>query len=274
MWEQRYEILQPKRTDTNIRFYDDEDLRLLLSISTLNVNGYKISTIAKMSHTEIHEACKNLHTVCDEFAHQINTMSLAMIELDEERFDRAIASSALRYGFEDTMLKVIYPFFERVGMLWQTGAITPVQEHFVSNLVRQKLIAAIDAQQPPKGDHPLKFALFLPDQELHELSLLFASYLLRARGHKVIYLGQSVPEQDLLGVYEAYKPDFFFTILTMVPHKESAQTYLNRLAKGFGRSKLLVSGAAIDASKPVSDNLIVLAHPSELLRYIDPLSQA
>ncbi|MEY3442217.1 MAG: hypothetical protein RLZZ519_498 [Bacteroidota bacterium] len=269
IWEQRYEILQPKRTDTNIRFYDDEDLRLLLSISMLNCNGFKISAIAKMSHDDIHHACQNLHVVSDEFANQVNTMSLAMIELDEERFERSIAYSTLLYGFEDTMLKVIYPFFERVGMLWQTGAITPVQEHFVSNLIRQKLIAAIDAQQPAKGDGVPKYALFLPEGELHELSLLFAAFLLRSRGNKVIYLGQNLPEEDLTAVYEVYKPDYFFTILTLIPPKESTQTYLTRLGKTFHRSRFLIAGAAVANIKTTGDNVILLHQPLDLLRYAE-----
>lgn len=267
IWEQRYDILQPKRTDTNIRFYDDEDLRLLLSISMLNCNGWKISTIAKMSREEIHTACHNLHTVCDEYAHMINLLSLSMIELDEERFEETVTGCIRKYGMEEAMVLVIHPFFERVGMLWQTGTINPSQEHFVSNLMRQKLIVAIDSLPHPQGDNLRKYALFLPEHELHELGLLFAGYMLRARGNKVIYLGQSVPEEDLDAIYATYAPDYFFTILTMVPPKESAQTLLDRLGKRFAKTRFLVAGPAVIGLKPTPDNVILLREPSELLRY-------
>jgi MerR family transcriptional regulator, light-induced transcriptional regulator len=267
IWEQRYEILQPKRTDTNIRYYDDDDLRLLLSISTLNCNGYKISAIAKMTREEVHNACKCLHSVCDEFAHQINAMSLAMLELDEERFEKAIVNCSCKYGFEETMLKIIYPFFERVGMLWQTGMITSVQEHFVSNLVRQKLVAAIDAQKPPKVEHPLRYALFLHEHELHELSLLFAAYLLRSRGSKVLYLGQGVPEEDLRRIYEIYQPDYFFTVATLIPPKESTEAWLMRLGESFPKSRILATGTATAGVKTTSDNVILLCKPKDLLQF-------
>jgi MerR family transcriptional regulator, light-induced transcriptional regulator len=265
MWEQRYDILQPKRTDTNIRFYDENDLRLLLSISTLNCNGFKISNIAKMTPVEIHMACHNLHTVCDEFAFQINALSLAMIELDEERFERAFSGCVLRHGFEDTMQRVIHPFFERVGLLWQTGAIKPVQEHFVSNIVRQKLIAAIDAQQPPRIENQRKYALFLPAFEQHELGLLFAAYMLRARGNKVIYLGQNVPADDLKGVCELLAPDYFLTVITM-PQNGEVQGYVNQLAQEFPCVRVLVAGSAGGQVKAAAANVTVLQQISDLLR--------
>jgi MerR family transcriptional regulator, light-induced transcriptional regulator len=269
IWEQRYEILQPKRTDTNIRFYEEDDLRLLLSISMLNANGYKISHIAKMPAADIHATCSKLRDVSDEFSNLINLLLLAMIELDEERFDKALASSTLKYGFEDTMTRVIYPFFERVGILWQTGSVRPAQEHFISSLIRQKLIVAIDAQAPVRGDDIPKYVLYLPENEMHELSLLFASYILRSRKNKVIYLGQNVPGDDLESIYETYKPDYFFTILTIVPAKESAQAYLTRLGKNFPKSRFLVAGLATELVKNTPDNVIILPQVSDLLRYAD-----
>ncbi len=269
IWEQRYEILQPKRTDTNIRYYDDDDLRLLLSISMLNGNGVKISQIAKMSRTEIHGACGSMPVVLDEFDHQVNMLSLAMIELDEERFEKVIAGSTLKHGFEETMVKVIYPFFEKVGILWQVGTVRPAQEHFITNLVRQKIIVAIDAQEHVKGDDIPKYVLYLPEGEMHELGLLFACYVLRSRKNRVIYLGQNVPEQDLESICESYAPDYFVTLLTVTPPKESAQSYLNRLGKSLPKTRFLVSGMATATVKNTPDNVIVLSRMQEILRYAE-----
>jgi DNA-binding transcriptional MerR regulator len=273
MWEQRYEILQPQRTDTNIRCYDECDLRLLLSISMLNCNGVKISQIAKMSADQIHHACSAMNKVCDEVAHQVQTLTLAMIELDEERFEKAIASSTLKYGFEETMLRIVHPFFERVGVLWQTGTVRPAQEHFISNLVRQKLIVAIDAQQPVRGDGMPKYALFLPEYEMHELSLLFAYYLLRSRNNKVIYLGQNVPDDDLQSIYEAYQPDYFLTILTITPPKESASNYLSRLGHQFPAVKILASGTAAQDVKATAANVAILPRVHDLLCHLQGTQQ-
>jgi MerR family transcriptional regulator, light-induced transcriptional regulator len=269
MWEQRYEILQPQRTDTNIRYYGEEDLRLLLSISMLNGNGYKISHIAKMSPADIHKSCQLLHEVNDEYSLHVNALILAMIELDERRFERTIGNCTLKFGFEDMMTRIVHPFFERVGLLWQTGTVRPAQEHFISNLVRQKIIVAIDGLEPAVGENIPKYVLFLPENEMHEISLLFAVYILRSRGNTVIYLGQNVPDEDLRSVYETYKPDYFLTILTIVPQKETTEGYLSRLGGQFSKSKLLVSGLATQGIKMTRDNVILLLNIAELLRYAD-----
>ena len=269
VWEQRYEILDPKRTATNIRYYEEDDLRLLLSISMLNNNGYKISKIAKMDRKEIHEICQGLFEVTEEHENQVNALTLSMIDMDEDRFEKIISNNTLRYGFEETMVKIINPFFERVGILWQTGTIRPAQEHFISNLVRQKVVVAIDAQVVPKGPDVPRYLLFLPEHELHELGLLFASYLLRSRGNRVIYLGQGLPEEDLDSVYESYHPDYLYTILTMNPPKESAMNFLNRIGEKFSNSIILATGHSVIGQETSRDNVRVLASMPELLKYAD-----
>ena len=147
VWEQRYKLLNPKRTETNIRYYDDHDLKLILNVALLNDNGIKISKIAKMSVEEM--KAEVLHLTERSFAYddQIHSLVLAMIEFNEERFEKIIATNILKIGFEQTMLNVIYPFLSKIGILWQTGSIHPGQEHFISNLVRQKLIVAIDGKR-------------------------------------------------------------------------------------------------------------------------------
>lgn len=269
MWEQRYEILNPKRTDTNIRYYEEADLRLLLSISMLNCSGYKISRIAKMSCEEIHETCQQLQNSCKEYAHQVNSLTLAMIEMDEIRFEKVISGSTLRYGFEATMMQIVYPFFNRVGVLWQTGTIRPAQEHFVSNLLRQKLIVAIDGQVVPRDPSLPLYLLFLPEHEMHENGLLFVHYLLRSRGNRVIFLGASVPECDLESIVADYQPDYLVTHLTMIPPKESAEAYLTRIGNRFGKRTLISGGAALEEANSLPKNVKAMAGIGELVAYIE-----
>ena len=269
VWEQRYSVLSPKRTKTNIRYYDEDDLRLLLSISMLNSHGIKISKIAKMNHEEVHDRCKELFEASEEYETQINALTLSMIDMDEDRFEKIISNNTLRYGFEDTMVKIISPFFERVGILWQTGTIRPAQEHFISNLVRQKVIVAIDAQVVPRGIEVPRYLLFLPEYETHELGLLFASYLLRSRGNRVIYLGSSLPEEDLESVYETYQPHYLFTILTMSPPKETCSEFLNRLGKKFSASKILATGHSALQSEPKAGNVEILKEMKDLIPFAE-----
>jgi methanogenic corrinoid protein MtbC1 len=198
-----------------------------------------------------------------------------MIEMDEERFDKILSTNILKLGFEQTMLNVIYPFMSKIGVLWQTGAINPAQEHFISNLVRQKLIVAIDGQIPQRGGK--KFLLFLPEGELHEISILFASYLIKSKGHKVIYLGQSTPNDDLLAVYKLHQPEYLLTVITTSPSSEYVQEYIDALSDRFGQAQILVTGYQVlgqDLRFPT--NVVQMSYIrdiKDLLEELDPVFQ-
>jgi len=243
IWEQRYNLLSPKRTETNIRYYDDQDLKLILNVSLLNDNGFKISKIASMKMEEIRDEVLKLSEKNLTHDDQIHTLTICMIEMDEERFEKVLSTNIIKLGFEQTMLNIIYPFMTKIGVLWQTGAINPAQEHFISNLVRQKLIVAIDGQVGYNSGK--KFLLFLPEGELHEISILFANYLIRSKGHKVIYLGQSTPQSDLESVYNIHHPEYLLTVITNSPSGENVQTYLNSLSNKFPESQIIVSGMQV-----------------------------
>ncbi|GGF32840.1 MerR family transcriptional regulator [Echinicola rosea] len=243
IWEQRYNLVRPKRTDTNIRYYDDADLKLILNVALLNNNGFKISKIVEMSPANIRDKVISLTEGVLAYEDQIHALTVSMIEIDEESFDRVLSINQRRIGFDETMLRVIYPFLAKIGLLWQIGSISPAQEHFISNLIRQKLIVAIDNFVYQGGGK--KFLLFLPEGELHEISLLFASYLIKREGHKVIYLGQSTPKDDLIEVYNYHQPEFLITVITTSPDAGNLQAYLNELGGIFGKSELIVSGYQI-----------------------------
>lgn len=243
IWEQRYNLLSPKRTDTNIRYYDDDDLKLILNVALLNDNGYKISKIAKMDLPEIRAEVVKLSERTLTHDDQIHALTICMIEMDEERFDKVLTTNILKIGFEQTMLNIIYPFMSKIGVLWQTGAINPAQEHFISNLVRQKLIVAIDGQVYKGGGK--KFLLFLPEGELHEISLLFATYLIKLKGHKVFYLGQSTPRADLELIYKMHQPDYLMTVITTSPSAEEVQDYIDELCNTYKDAEVILSGYQI-----------------------------
>jgi len=242
IWEQRYNIITPKRTDTNIRIYDDQDLKLVLNIALLKEHEYKISEIAKFSTEKLSKEVISISEKKHGYPDQIHALTIAMIDLDEAQFEKIMATNTLKFGFEDMMINIIYPFLSRIGILWVTGSIGPAQEHFISNLIRQKLIVAIDGQVMRHNPHSKKFVLYLPEGELHELSLLFANYILRARNHKVIYLGQTLPFDELVFVCESQKPDYIFTAITSTPAHDETQVYVSKLEKKFSDIKILLTG--------------------------------
>lgn len=242
IWEQRYNIIQPKRTDTNIRLYDDQDLKLVLNISLLKDHGYKISDIAKFSLDEISQEVMVISDQKLSYPDQIHALTIAMIDLDEDRFEKIISTNFLQNGFENTMLNIIYPFLTRIGTLWLTGSIGPAQEHFMSNLIRQKVIVAIDGQVIKYHPNSKKFLLFLPEGELHEISLLFTSYVIRAHHHRVVYLGQTLPFNELVFAYDVHQPDYVFASITSVPAHDEVQTYVNKLCQQFPKAQILLTG--------------------------------
>ncbi|WP_421893874.1 MerR family transcriptional regulator [Marinoscillum sp.] len=242
IWEQRYELIKPKRTDTNIRFYDDQDLKLILNVALLKENGVKISKIAEMTHGDMQREVLKVTELNLRYPEQIHALTISMVDIDEERFEKIISTNILKLGFEKTMMNIIFPFLTKIGILWQTGAINPAQEHFISNLVRQKLIVAIDGQYSAPVDKAKKYVLYLPEGELHELSLLFADYLIKSRNHKTIYLGHSLPIMDLEAVCDIHKPDFLLSVLTTVPGPSDVQGYVDHLSEKFPDCQILLTG--------------------------------
>lgn len=270
IWEQRYDFIKPKRTDTNIRYYDDSDLKLILNVSLLKENGHKISKISKMRYDDMQNAVIKLTEKKLSYPEQIHSLTLAMIDHDEERFEKIMSTIILQLGFEMTMIKVIYPFLIKIGVLWQTGSISPSQEHFISNLIRQKIIVAIDGLFIPSYDYKKKYLLFLPEEELHELSLLFSSYIIKSRKNKVIYIGSSTPYNDIIAIYNQLKPDYLLTVLTTHPQPCDVQPYLDKLSHTFHNAKILVSGRQIiGEDMGVGKNMIVLNKLEDLIEFVE-----
>ncbi|SOD87996.1 MerR family transcriptional regulator [Spirosoma fluviale] len=266
IWEQRYAILTPDRTDTNIRSYGDEDLKRVLNISLLKDHGYKISEIAKLSTEELGNEVVKISERQLNYPDQIHALTISMLDLSEDRFEKIISTNISQFGFENTMINIVYPFLSRIGTLWLTGSVGPAQEHFITNLIRQKLIVAIDGLSGTASNGK-KYMLFLPEGEFHEISLLFAHYIIRCRGNKVIYLGQSLPFNELVFGHSLYKPDYVFSVLTSVPSNHEVQPYVNRLAQAFPDSQILLTGYQVvgqDIETP--ENAQIINQINDLMR--------
>lgn len=242
IWEQRYNIIQPQRTDTNIRLYDDEDLKLVLNIALLKEHGHKISNISKLNLDKMNAEILEIKDQNLVYLDQIHALTVAMIDLDEERFEKNISTNFLQLGFENTMVNIIYPFLSKIGNLWVTGTIGPAQEHFILNLIRQKIIVAIDGQIIKPSENTKKFLLYLPEGEYHEIGLLFAHYVIRSRNHRTFYFGQSLPLNELIFAIETHKPDCIFVSITTVPSNEEVQPYLDKLFELFPQKRILLTG--------------------------------
>lgn len=269
IWEKRYGIVDPSRTDSNIRWYNDEDLKKLLNISILNRHGYKISRIASLTRKEINQKIMEVVKPESDYLSQIESLIVAMIELNEDRFERILNQSIIKIGFEETVFYVVYPFFEKIGLLWQTGTINPAQEHFISNLIRMKLCVAIDSLPAVGNPNAKKIILFLPKWELHEIGLLTYYYIARKSGVKVFYLGQNVPLCDLITVAHTVKPDVLGTYFVSAVTNEEMKKYLDDLSTEFSKQHIIVSGIqAANIDFELSDFTKIISNAQEFKLFI------
>lgn len=275
VWEQRYGIIEPKRTPTNIRYYQDDDLKFILNIALLKKNGVKISKIAKFSRREIAEKVASLSDFDVSYSSQLDALTLSMIEMDEYKFERILATNIRQSGFEQAMLEVIYPFLEKLGVLWLTGSINPAQENFISALIRQKLIAAIDQEPVPVNPAKPRFLLFLPEGERQELSLLFMHYLLKRRGFRSVYLGQDISLYDLKDACNILHPHFIFTMISETFAREPVQKYVDSMSSTFPEARILLTGYQVAAQQvPSNGNVEVIDSLAKTIDFLDAMNKS
>ena len=202
----------------------------------------KISHIAKLQEEQISEKVLHVTRESNDFDTLIDQLIIAMVELNKIKFEKVFSRVILQVGFEETMVMVIYPFLEKIGVLWMTGAINPAQEHFITNLIRQKLIVAIDELIIKPNPSPKSFMLYLPEGELHELGLLYTSYLIQKKGHNLTYLGQWVPLNDMVEAASVIDFDYILTSIVNVYSGEELTSYLQKLSPCFPDKEILIAG--------------------------------
>ena len=265
IWEKRYGLIEPQRTNTNIRTYCDDELKKILNISILNRNGIKISKIAELSSDEMSKKVNQITSESSDSEIQLENLTLAMIEMNEHKFEKILSRSIIQMGFEETVIQVLYPFFIRIGVMWQTGSVNVAQEHFISNLVRQKMIVAIDSQIVDETPQSKSFLLFLPESEWHELGLLFFAYLIRKRGHRILYLGQSVPRADLMAVVDSQQFDYLLTSVVASRDDDFLNDYLYPVVKSLTEKHVFISGYQAQFYTNLPQNVTYLASPNDFV---------
>jgi MerR family transcriptional regulator, light-induced transcriptional regulator len=271
IWEKRYGIVEPQRTESNIRFYCDTEVKKLMNISILLNHGYKISKLAELDSDELSKKVLEVSMISNGHDSMTENLVVAMIEMDEAKFEKLLNQSIIKEGFENTVFKVLYPFFERIGLLWQAGSINPAHEHFITNLVKQKIYVAIDSVPFHSGSEVKKFLLFLPEWDLHELGLLVYDYLLKSRGFRVIYLGASVPEDDVYAVSDFLKPDYFLAAFANGVEKEKIESYINRLSARFPEKRIFITGhQAVNLSSAIPPNISIVPSATHFATNILP----
>ena len=227
IWEKRYNALEPMRTDSNIRYYDITNLQKLLNIVLLHDYGYKISKISKLSEVEIPELVKQITTEKTAKNHAINSFKMAMMNFDQSLFFKTYDALLSEKSFREVFFEVFIPLMNEIGLLWQTNTISPAHEHFISNLLRQKIqvnTEKVQILEPTKNDKV--FVLYLPMNEIHEIGLMYLNYEILLQGYRCIYLGENVPVESLKDITTFFNNITFVSYLTVEPLQENIDQYI------------------------------------------------
>ena len=246
IWEKRYNLLSPQRTSTNIRTYSLASLQKLLNVTLLYHGGYKISKIAKITDEHIPTMVRDIMAENSSKNHSISAFKLAMINFDQALFTRTYTSLLKDRSFREIFREVFIPLLKELGMLWQTDTISASHEHFISCLIKQKILINTESLQhlePVKTDKV--FVPFLPENEIHDIGILYLNYEIVRSGYKSIYLGQTVPLENLADILKYFDNLFFVSYLTVMPEKEKIDLYLREfetIAKGHHNPNLWLLG--------------------------------
>ena len=278
IWEKRYQVLQPDRTDTNIRTYDIDNLKHLLNIAMLYSNGYKISKIAKLDKPALSERVAELSSTRKE-EHAIKQFKTAMFQFDQGLFAKTYSDLRATKSFPKIFSEVFIPLLKELGYLWQTGTIDPCHERFVSEMVKQKIIVNIEHLYEENGlSGPPRFALFLPYGEIHDIGIIYANYLCIRHGINTIYLGSNIAVSSLREIISHHNDIQFMTYLTVEPSDESVEDFCNNYNSLFERSdkrELWLMGSKIKSCDPslLSPNIKLLQSIPELEQALENLKK-
>ena len=255
IWEKRYRILSPDRTDTKIRTYSDSELTHLLTVSMLNRNGIKISKIAKLSQEDMNKLLWDIK-VNKEPEYSMDKLLLSLVSLDEELFKQTLANLLETEGLEKTFTDHLIPFLDRIGIMWLIGSVNPAQEHFMSNLIRQKIISEIDKQEIPVSTEK-SVLMYLPEHEWHEMSLLFYHFLLRSKGVPTFYLGQSLPYESLVECIEKLNPNYILSSWLTAVDEKLVFGYFKKLKSDYPNLDVFAGGPQIKANSTALKKYII-----------------
>ena len=273
IWEKRYNLFQPKRSDTNIRTYDLKSLQKVLNIALLLENGHKISKLAKLDEEEISSKVKALSTIDGDILHTINRFKLAMLNFDQQLFNNTYHELLAKYTFQEIFSTYFIKLLEHIGLLWTSNTILPAHEHFISTLIKQKILINIEKAEGQNQKTDKTYVLFLPLNEMHDIGLLYIHYELLLKGYQSIYLGENLPLENLHEIQKVFKRIVFVSYFTIEPNKNNVQAYLKEfyesvLEKRNEHLHILGNNTAhLDVNK-LPLNVELHENPIQLLKHI------
>ncbi len=271
IWEKRYDLLTPMRSDTNIRYYDLQSLQKILNVSYLKSTGSKISAIAALNNKEIEQEVRKLAQKTHQFNHHLQELKLAMVNFDKDLFNQVYDREMQKGDFTQVFHNLLIPFLEELGRLWHSNTINIAHEHFISSLIKQKLLVEIEHAPPAydkKNNEP--FILFLPENEMHDIGLLFLNYRLLQSGYDTIYLGASMLLDSLTFFQRNNQQPTYMTFITVEPVPKKIPKFLEQFNKKMNSANLILMGRAMECvdDKHLSSNHFKMNNFDQIERFI------
>ena len=242
IWEQRFNLFKASRTKTNIRYYTNEDLVFIINISILNHSGIKISKISTMDKEEIWAKVLELNSIENNHEIILTKLNVALLQYNEFDFLSILEDKIKNIGFENTIIDICFPLLRNVGILWLTKSLEPAQEHFATNLIRQKIITEIDKLDWRQSQKSQSFLIANVENEFHEIGIIFSAYLVRKNGFRVVYLGKNVPITNILDFIENNKPDYYISVFTSYPQQKEINGFVEDIRNRSKKVKMIFSG--------------------------------
>lgn len=260
IWEKRYNLLEPMRTDTNIRLYNVENLQKLLNVVLLTQFGYKISKISKLSIEEIEKSVVKIQNEKTINNHALSALKMAMLHFDQALFMKTYNELIAEKDFSQVFIETFIPLLNEIGILWTANTITPAHEHFIAYLIKQKILVQIEKHLFLNSkENKQTYVLYLPSNEVHDLGLLFLQYILVAKGNHVIYLGRDLPIEDVAELNNHFEKITYISYWTVAPTEDEIPEYLNHFSTKVltnNESRLLLFGRKTEAIKDLKDEKI------------------
>ena len=267
IWEQRHNLITPKRKDSKHRFYDNDDLKYFLRIAFLYHNGYKISKIASLPEEEIRRLALDVTPGKENYQIFVNQLAEASIDFEQNRFEKILHNLVLHLGFEKTVIQVLFPLLNKIGLLWMTDSVSPAQEHFASSIIMKKIIMAIDGLDQPQVDGLRRVLIFAPEKEHHEIPLLFMHYLLRKNKVPVVYVGKNASLKVIKEFCIQQKvSELYFHLVTNLSFND-INAYLAKVSSEFPDKRIFFSGYSVVKVENPSNNIELLKDASAMLAY-------
>jgi DNA-binding transcriptional MerR regulator len=275
IWEKRYKILEPDRTDSNIRTYSESELKKILNVAYLNRNGLKISKIAKLDEDELTQQVMTVSSKHDDLDQNFQPGKILMsaIRFNESLFKDALSPFIKHQGIEDAYSRYLHPLLEKARILWQTGSLSRAQEQFVRNTIKQIIIIEDNQLKPINGKTKPAVAMINTSDNLTDNNFLFYKFALKKRGFDVLFTGGILPASEVIEMHKIKPFDYLVVNSSAFDFAEKKIGYFSSIGKSLMIKKIVLTDSPEDfATKKSYDKLLITKNPAEFIKAIEALA--